>query len=93
MAPGKSSLHLSCEGEHGIALDSLQGNPASRRIEEGISRSFSSCDRKPWVFLTCDGDLTELLIVPIGSQEYCGLGKGLSDSIGLGAMEECLISS
>jgi len=93
VAPGKSSLHLSCEGERGIALDSLQGNPASRRVEEGILRSFSSCGRKPWVSLTCDGDLRELLIVPIGSQEYCGLGNGLSDSTGFGAMEECLISS
>ena len=81
-----------------------QGSPVSIRVasasaallsshERGISRSFLSCGRKPWVSSTCDGDLRELLIVPIGSQEYCGLGKGLSDSIGLGAIEECLISS
>ena len=78
MAPGKSSLHLSCEGEHGIALESRQGNRASRRIEGGISRSFSSCGRKPWVASTCDGDLRKPLKVPIGSQEYCGVGRGLS---------------
>ena len=78
MAPGKSSLHLSCEGERGIALESRQGNRASRRVEGGISRSFSSCGRKPWLSSTCEGDLRELLIVLIGSQEYCGLGRGLS---------------
>ena len=33
---------------------------------------------KPWVPSTCDGDLTELLRVPMGSQEYCGVGMGLS---------------
>ena len=93
MAPGKSSLHSSCEGESGIALNSMQGNQASRCIEGGISRTFSSCGRKPLVSSTCDGDLRELLIVPIGSQEYCGLGRGLSDSTGFGAMEERLISS
>ena len=37
MAPGKSSLHLSYKGEHGIALKSRQRNRASRRIEGGIS--------------------------------------------------------
>ena len=93
MAPGKSSLHLSCEGEHGIALDSLQSNPTSRRVEGGISRSFSSCGRKPWDSSNYDGDLREFLIVPIASQEYCGLGTGLSDSTGFDAMEECLISN
>ena len=77
VAPGKSSLHLSCEGERGIALESRQGNRASRRVEGGISRSFLSCIRKPWVPSTCDGDLRELLMVPMGSQEYCGVGRGL----------------
>ena len=36
VAPGKFSLHLSCEGERGIALESRQGNQASRRVEGGI---------------------------------------------------------
>ena len=93
VAPGKSNLHSNCEGECGIALDSLQGNPDSRRIEGGISRSFSSCSRKPWDSSNYDGDLREFLIVPIASQEYCGLGTGLSDSTGFDAMEECLISN
>ena len=77
VAPGKSSLHSSCKGKCGIALKSLQGIRASRRVEGEISRSFSSCRQKPLVFLTCDGDLRELLMVPMGSQEYCGVGKGL----------------
>ena len=32
-------------------------------------------------------------MVPMGSQEYFEFGKGLSDSIGVGAIEEGLISS
>ena len=67
VAPGKSSLHSSLEEESGIALESLQGNPASRCAKGGILRSFSSCGRKPCVCSTCDGDLRELLLVPIGS--------------------------
>ena len=78
VAPGKSSLRLICEGDHCIALESWQGNQASRRLEGVISRSFSSCGRKPWVPSTCDGDLRELLMVPIVSQEYFGFGRGLS---------------
>ena len=93
MAPGKSSLHLSCEGERGIALESRQGNRASRRVEGGISRSFSSCGMKPWVSWTCDGDLRELLCVPMGSQEYVDLGGASRDSTGFGAMKEALILS
>ena len=76
--PRKSSLHSGFKGDRDIALESRQGNQASRRIEGGISRSFSSCGRKPWLSSTCEGDLRELLIVLIGSQEYCGLGRGLS---------------
>ena len=93
MAPGKSSLHSSFEGDSGIALESQQGNQGSRRFEGGISRSFSSCDRKPCVPWTCDGDLRELLRVPIGSLEYCGVGRSSRDSTGFGAMHEGLISS
>ena len=59
-------------------LSTQQGNRASRCIEGGISGSFSNCGRKPWVPSTCDSDLRELLRVPMGSQEYCGLGSGLS---------------
>ena len=78
VAPGKSRLHSSCKGEHGIALKSRQGNRDSRRVEGGISRSCLSCSRKPWVFSTSGGDLRELLRVTMGSQEYSGVGRGLS---------------
>ena len=77
VAPGKSGHHLSCERECSIALESQQGHRVSRRIEGGSSRSFSSCGRKIWVPSTCDGDLRELLRVPMGSQEYCGVGREL----------------
>ena len=40
-APGKSGLHASGEGERVIALESLEGNMASRGVEEGLSRSLS----------------------------------------------------
>ena len=33
VAPGKSSLHSSCDGKRGIALESRQGNRASRHID------------------------------------------------------------
>ena len=78
MAPGKSSLNSSYEGERGISLKSRQGNRALRCFEGGISRSFSSWGRKPWVPYTCDSDFRELLMVPMGSQEDCGVGRGLS---------------
>ena len=42
---------------------------------------------------SCDGDLMELLRVPMGSQEYCGVGMSSRVSTGFGAMEEGLISS
>ena len=77
MAPGKSSLHSSCEVERGIALESRLGNWASRRIEGGILTSFSRYGRN-LVPSTWDGDLRELLMVPMGSQGYCGVGRGLS---------------
>ena len=70
VAPGKSSLLSSFKGERGIAVESRQGFQASRRIEGGILRSFSSCSRKPWVPWTCDGNLRWLLMVPMGSQGY-----------------------
>ena len=93
VAPGKSSLHSTCEGERGIVLESWQGNRASRCVEGGISRSFWSCSRKPWLPLTYDSDLRELLRVFKVNQEYCGVRGASWDSTGFGAMEEGLISS
>ena len=68
---------FTCKGNRRIALESRHGNQASRRIEGGISMSFSSCGRKPWIPSTCDSDLRELLMVPMGSQEYCVVARGL----------------
>ena len=56
----------------------MVGYPASRRSKEGLSRSFSECSRKPWVHSTCASDRRELLRVPLRSQVYCGVGRGLS---------------
>ena len=47
-------------------------------VEWGISRPFLTCARKPWVSLTCYSDPKELLMVCMGSQEYCVVGTGLS---------------
>ena len=51
-------------------LSSQEGNQASRRVDGGIVRSFSSCGKKPRFTSICDGDLRELLMVPMESQEY-----------------------
>ena len=40
-APGESGLHVRGEGERVLALESREGTRASRRVEEGLSRSFS----------------------------------------------------
>ena len=37
-----------------------------------------SCSRKPWVPSACDGDLRDFLRVPMRTQGYCGVGRGLS---------------
>ena len=93
VAPGRSSPLSRCEGERGIALESRQGNRASIHIAGGISRPFSSCSRKLWVPSSCDGDLRELLMVPVGSQESFRVVRGLSGFLCGGAIENGLISS
>ena len=75
--PREVSLHSICEGERGIVLELWQGNPASIRVEGGLSMSFSSCSSKLWAPSNCDGDLRELLMVPMGSQESFCLVRGL----------------
>ena len=77
-APGKSGLHARGEGQRVMALESREGTRASRRVEEGLSRFFSGCGRKPWVPSSCSRDISELLRVPLRSQGYGGIGKGLS---------------
>ena len=64
-APGKSDLHACGDGERVIALESREGTRASRRIEEGLSRSFLGCGRKTSFPSTSAGDLRELPRVPL----------------------------
>ena len=78
MAPGKLGLDACGKGERVIALESWYGNQASRRVEEGLSRSLSGLGKNTWVPSTCAGDLREILRVPLRSQGYCGVGKDLS---------------
>ena len=64
-APGKSGLHALGEGERVLALESREGTRASRRIEEGLSMSFSGCGGKASFPSTSAGDLMELPRVPL----------------------------
>ena len=93
VAPGKTGLHAGGEGERVKALESREGTRASRRVEEGLSRSFSGCGRKHSFPSTSAGDLRGLPRVPLRGQGYCGVGGASQDSTGFGAMEEGLISS
>ena len=58
-APGKSGLHARSEGERVIALESWEGTRASRRVEEGLLKSFSGCSGKPSFPSTSAGYLRE----------------------------------
>ena len=91
-APGKSGLHARGEGERVIALQSWERTRASRRVEEGLSRSFSWCGGKPSFPSTSAGDLRERPRVPLRGQGSCGVGGASGDSAGFGTMEEDLIS-
>ena len=59
-APGKSCLHARGEKERVIVLESWEGTRASRRVEEGLSMSFSGCSGKPSFPPTSAGDLRKL---------------------------------
>ena len=91
-APGKSGLHAHDEGELVITLESWEATRASRRVEEGLSRSFSGCGGKPSFPSTSAGDLTEIPRVPLRGEGSCGVGRASRDSAGFSAMEEGLIS-
>ena len=69
---------LSALGAEGLCKEETCRTWESRRIEEGLSRSFLGCGREPWVPSTCVGDLRQLLRVPLRSQGHCGFGRGLS---------------
>ena len=75
-----------------MALQSWERTRASRRVEEGHSRSFWGCGRKASIPSTSAGDLRELPMVPLIGEGCCGVGGASRDSAGLGAMEEGLIS-
>ena len=47
VVPGNSRLHLRGEGEGVIAIESWYGIRATRRVEEGLSRSFLGCRGNP----------------------------------------------
>ena len=91
-APGKSGLHARGEGERVMALESRQGTRASRRVEEGLSRSFSGGGGKPSFPSPSAGDLRELPREPLRGEGSCGGGGAPWDSAGSGATEEVLIS-
>ena len=91
--PGKSCLHARGEKERVIVLESWEGTRASRRVEEGLSRSFSGCSGKPSFPPTSAGDLRKLPRVPLRGEGRCGVGGASRDSTGFVAMEEGLISS
>ena len=91
-APGKSVLHAHGEGELVITLESWEVTRASRRVEEGLSRSFSGGGGKPSFPSTSAGDYRELPMVTLRGEGCCGVGRASRDSAGFGAMEEGLIS-
>ena len=91
-APGKSGLHAPGEGELVITLEPWEVTRASRRVEEGLSTSFSGGGGKPSFPSTSAGDYRELLRVPLRGEGCCGVGGASRDSAGFGAMEEGLIS-
>ena len=76
VVPGKSGLHARGEGERVIALASWQGTRASRCVRN--LEVLSSRGRKPRVPSTSACDLRELLRLPLRSQGYCGVWRGLS---------------
>ena len=90
--PGKSGLCARGEGERVMALQSWERTRASRRVEEGHSRSFWGCGGKASFPSTSARDLRELPMVPLIGEGCCGVGGASRDSAGLGAMEEGLIS-
>ena len=79
VALGKSSLLLSCEGKHRIALESLHCNGAISRIEGGKSHGVSRVVGGIFGFLSpCDSEPQGLLILHQGSQASFQVARGTS---------------
>ena len=72
-----SPCHARGEGERVLALESREGTRASRRVEEGLSRSFSGGRREPSCPSPSAGDLRALPRVPLRG-EGCIVGRGES---------------
>ena len=85
----RNPIHARGEGERVLALESREGTRASRRVEEGLSRSFSGGGGKPSFPLTSAGDLRELPRVPLRGEGSCGGGGAPRDSAGSGATPLC----
>ena len=64
--------HAHGEGELVITLESWEVIRASRRVEEGLSRSFSGGGGKPSFPSPSAGDLSELARVPLRGEGSCG---------------------
>ena len=90
-APGNSCLHAHGEEELVITLESWEVARASRRIEEGLSRSFSGCGRKPWVPSTHACYVRELLRCLCEIRDTVELGVTSRNSTGFGEMEKGII--
>ena len=58
-------FHARGEGERVLALESREGTRASRRVEEGLTRSLSGGGGKPSCPSPSAGDLRELPRVPL----------------------------
>ena len=60
------------EGERVLALESREGTRAPRRVEEGLSRSFTVGGAIPSFPSPSAGDLRELPGVPLRGEGSCG---------------------
>ena len=93
MAPGKSCLHSCCEGEHGIALESWQGNLAKdslKGVSPGPSQVATGNPGFPWHVTVTSGSFSGCLWEVRITVELEGATRY---STGFGATEEGLNSS
>ena len=93
MAPGKSSLHSSCEGELGIALDSLQGIQPQDALKgefRGLSRVAAGNPGFPRFVTVVSGSFLGCLREIRNTVESGGASR---DCTVFGAMEQGFISS
>ena len=89
---GAREVTSSCggDGDRVMALESREGTRASRRVEEGLSRSFSGGGGKPSFPSPSAGDLRELPRVPLRGEGCCAVGRASRDSAGFGQWKRAL---